>query len=346
MEIRGNEFTALATDGDVQLGGQDWDQRLVDYVADEFIKTHGLDPREDPNTAGRLWRECEDAKRTLSARTKASISCDYKGQAVRVEITREKFEEITQDLLDRTQFTTKQTLQAAGLNWSDMDCVLLVGGSTRMPMVARMLRELSGKEPDASVAVDEAVAHGAALHAGVLLAQQPRRNAGRADQERQLAQPGRGGHRPPHGPQAQRHPDSAQHAAAGHRQARVSHPARQPADRSWCRSSKAKVPRPRIARRSARASVRDLPQDLPAQTPIEVRFAYQENGRLTIHVTVAGTARELKHEISRANSLNPEQLDAWRQYITGAGGAAESPEVTDEYKPIEGGSSGSGSVTM
>jgi molecular chaperone DnaK len=170
MEIRGNEFLALATDGDVQLGGQDWDMRLVDHVAQEFKRAYNLDPREDPNTAGRLWRECEDAKRTLSARAKVSISCDYKSQATRVEVTREQFEELTQDLLNRTQFTTKQTLQAAGLSWSDLDYVLLVGGSTRMPMVVKMLRQLSGKEPDGSVAVDEAVAHGAALHASVLLA--------------------------------------------------------------------------------------------------------------------------------------------------------------------------------
>ncbi len=114
MEIKGSEFTALATDGDVQLGGQDWDQRLMDLVADEFVRRYSMDPRQDPNTAGRLWRECEDAKRTLSARAKTHISCDFKGQAVRVEVTREKFEEITRDLLDRTQFTTRQTLQASG----------------------------------------------------------------------------------------------------------------------------------------------------------------------------------------------------------------------------------------
>ena len=103
MEIRGNEFLALATDGDVQLGGQDLGQ-AVGQLRGRGVhqRTHDLDPREDPNTAGRLWRECEDAKRTLSARTKASISCDYKGQAVRVEVTREKFEEMTQDLLNRT----------------------------------------------------------------------------------------------------------------------------------------------------------------------------------------------------------------------------------------------------
>ena len=95
MEISGTNFNALATDGDVRLGGQDWDQRIVDFVAEEFIRQHKIDPREDPNAAGRLWRECEDAKRTLSLRSKAAINYDFKGAAVRLEITREKFEEIT-----------------------------------------------------------------------------------------------------------------------------------------------------------------------------------------------------------------------------------------------------------
>ncbi len=75
-------------------------------------------------------------------------------------MTREKFEELTRDLLDRTQFTTRQTLQASGLTWNDIDHVLMVGGSTRMPMVTQMLKALCGKDPDGSVAVDEAVAHG------------------------------------------------------------------------------------------------------------------------------------------------------------------------------------------
>jgi molecular chaperone DnaK len=83
MEIGGTDFRAIATDGDVQLGGRDWDERLVDLVAEEFIRKFGVDPREDPNTHGRLWRECEDAKRTLSARSKANIACDFQGNAVR-----------------------------------------------------------------------------------------------------------------------------------------------------------------------------------------------------------------------------------------------------------------------
>ena len=85
MEIAGASFTALATDGDVRLGGQDWDQRIVDCVAEEFMRQHGVDPREDANAAGRLWRECEDAKRTLSLRSKATVAYDFKGNTVRVE---------------------------------------------------------------------------------------------------------------------------------------------------------------------------------------------------------------------------------------------------------------------
>ena len=115
MEIQGTHFNALSTDGDVVLGGRDWDQRLVDFVAEDFIRKFGVDPREEPNASGRLWRECEDAKRTLSARTKATLACDYQGHAVRLEITRQRFQEMTQDLLDRTAFTTRQAVQALSL---------------------------------------------------------------------------------------------------------------------------------------------------------------------------------------------------------------------------------------
>ncbi len=170
MEICGPDYVALATDGDVRLGGHEWDNRLVDLVAGQFLREFDLDPRDDPNAAGRLWRDCEDAKRTLSARQKVHIPCDYRGHALRAEVTREQFAEITQDLLDRTSFTTRQTLQAAGLTWNEIDRVLLVGGSTRMPAVVNLLRQLSGKDPDNSVSADEAVAHGAALHAERLLA--------------------------------------------------------------------------------------------------------------------------------------------------------------------------------
>ena len=170
MEIVGRDFHTLATDGDVQLGGYDWDQRLINLVADEFAARHGSDPREDPQASARLWQTCEEAKRLLSHPwCKPPSHVLTAGSVAQIEITRAQFEEATRDLLDRTRFTVTQTLQVADLDWHQIDSVLLVGGSTRMPMVVQMLRELSALEPEKNIATDEIVAHGAALRAGLLL---------------------------------------------------------------------------------------------------------------------------------------------------------------------------------
>ena len=316
MEIGGPDFNALATDGDVQLGGRDWDQRLVDYVAEEFIRKFNVDPREDPNAAGRLWRECEDAKRTLSARQKAGIACDYKGHAIRVEITRQTFHEITQDLLDRTAFTTRQTLQAAGLTWADIDRVLLVGGSSRMPAVVEMLRQLSGKEPDQSVSPDEAVAHGAALHAGILLAYHEGKSPsfhirnvnshslGVVATDIKTKRPRNAILIPRNTPL----PVVARRVFKTHKAGQKS---------ILVQIVEGESPSPDDCSQLGKCSVRHLPADLPAQTPIEVRFRYEENGRLTVMVSVEGTKKQLKHEITRENSLTQDQLDSWRKYISG-----------------------------
>jgi len=320
MEIGGSDFKALATDGDVQLGGRDFDQRLVDFVAEEFIRKYGLDPREDPNTEGLLWREAEDAKRTLSARSKASISCHYQGQAVRVEVTRDSFQEMTQDLLDRTSFTTRQTLQAAGLEWKDIDRVLLVGGSTRMPAVFDMLRKLSGKDPDRSVSPDEAVAHGAALHAGLLLTKHDGKS--------------------PNFSVKNVNSHSLGVVATDTKTRRKRNAILIPRNTPLPVTAKRVFKTQKASQKSilvqivegesaspddcsqiGKCSVRDLPENLPAQTPIEVRFKYEENGRLTVMVNVADTDKQLQHEITRENSMNQDQLNSWRQYISGLGPA-------------------------
>lgn len=316
MEIKEREFNTLATDGDSRLGGRDWDQRLVDYVAEDFIRRFGIDPREEPNSSGRLWRECEDAKRTLSARQKAMIACDYKGQAVRVEVTRDKFQELTQDLLGRTEFTTKQTLQAAGLEWKDVDRVLLVGGSTRMPAVVELIRRLSGQEPDRSVSPDEAVAHGAALHASYLLSQHHGvppsykvRNvnshslgvvATEATTNRQRT--------------AVVIPRNSRLPATSKRVFRT----QKLGQRSiLVRIVEGESMNPAYCYQLGVCSVRDLPKDLPAGTPIEVKFHYEANGRLTVTVRVEGTDKELRSEIMRENSLSVDQLNKWRAHISG-----------------------------
>jgi len=316
MEIEGTQFTALATDGDVHLGGHDWDYRLVDFVAEEFIRKFRIDPREEPNTLGRLWRECEDAKRTLSARSKASIACDYQGQAVRIEVTRNKYEELTKDLLDRTAFTTRQTLQAAGLEWSDLSHVLMVGGSTRMPMVANMLRDLSGMEPNCSVSADEAVAHGAALRCGILLSQ----SAGKRPKFsiRNVNSHSLGVVATDSKTKRKRTailiPRNTALPITAKRIFKT-----QKADQKsiLVQIVEGESASPDDCTQIGRCSVRPLPRNLPAQTPIEVRFSYREDGRLTVLVMVAKTDVTLRHEITRENSLTQDQLDSWREYISG-----------------------------
>lgn len=319
MEIGGSDFVTLATDGDVQLGGRDWDQRLMTHVAEQFQQRSGIDLRENPNTLGRLWRDCEDAKRTLSARPKAAIVCEHGSHSAQIEVTREQFQELTQDLLDRTAFTTRQSLQAAGLTWDDIDRVLLVGGSTRMPAVFGMLKQLSGKIPDRSISPDEAVAHGAALHAGLLLA----RHDGKSPSFRIKNVNSHSLGVVANDPQTGRPrnavliPRNTPLPATAKRLFQT----QKPNQRSiLVQIVEGESASPDDCAQIGKCSVRDLPENLPAKTAIDVRFRYEENGRLRVMVKVEGTDNQLKHDIQRENSLTQEQLDSWRNYIAGSAG--------------------------
>jgi molecular chaperone DnaK len=171
IRINGHRFEVLACGGEALLGGIDWDKRLVDYVSQQFIREHGVDPRSDAHAYQAIYNSCEEAKRTLSNRSKAAIAVHYGGLMSRVQVMREKFEELSADLLARAEICIELLLQRAGLTWTEVDEVLPVGGSTRMPMVREMLQRVSGKEPHAGLPADEAIAHGAAVHAAILFAQ-------------------------------------------------------------------------------------------------------------------------------------------------------------------------------
>src|SRR5262249_42199865 len=127
------------------------------------------DLRDDPLIMARLLREAEEAKRTLSVRDEAKLAFDHDGARARLTVSRAKFEELTQDLVERTRFTAARVLREGGWKWEDLTRVLVVGGSTRMPMIVEMLERESGRKLDRSVSADEAVAHGAALYAGLVL---------------------------------------------------------------------------------------------------------------------------------------------------------------------------------
>jgi molecular chaperone DnaK len=174
VKLGKKRFQTLAIEGDVRLGGKDWDDRLVNHVAELFRQQFGADPREDAQSLALLQAAAERAKRTLSKVDQTSITCAHGGHKMTVPITKAEFENLTRDLLLRTRLTAQHVVEEAGVTWDKVDKVLLVGGSTHMPMTARMLRDLTGKEPDRSLAVSEVVARGAAVHGGIVLARKAR----------------------------------------------------------------------------------------------------------------------------------------------------------------------------
>ncbi|HHC24541.1 MAG TPA: VWA domain-containing protein [Desulfobacterales bacterium] len=167
VRITKSAIEVIGTDGDHELGGKDWDDRIATYLGECFRDDHGIDPLDDSITFNDLLVRCEDAKKQLSNRNKTRVSITYQGEREAYEITRSMFEEMTKDLMERTQILTEQVLSDARLKWKELSGVLLVGGSTRMPMVWDYVERMSGKKPISGVNVDEAVAIGAAVQAQI-----------------------------------------------------------------------------------------------------------------------------------------------------------------------------------
>ncbi|MFF4896551.1 Hsp70 family protein [Streptomyces sp. NPDC001068] len=163
MRVKNGDYTVIATDGDRNLGGFNWDGELMNYLNGAFVASGGTDLNEDSALQAELRDKAEIAKRTLSNTAQAVVVLSAGGRHEQIRVTREKFEEITAELLDRTRIITEGVLEEAGLVWGDIDRLLLVGGSTRMPMVQELIRRLSGREPERNIAQDEVVALGAAL---------------------------------------------------------------------------------------------------------------------------------------------------------------------------------------
>jgi molecular chaperone DnaK len=166
MSIDGTKLSTLASDGNAELGGKDWDDRLLNHVAEEFFEKYQLDPRDDAAPYQELYERCLHAKISLSTKERAMIPVNYRGKRLAVKVTRELFEELTADLVQQCEDTANIVLEKSGLEWPELDDVLLVGGSTRMPMIRNLLTRLSGKQPAEGVNPDECVALGASL-AGV-----------------------------------------------------------------------------------------------------------------------------------------------------------------------------------
>ncbi|MAG46954.1 MAG: molecular chaperone DnaK [Gammaproteobacteria bacterium] len=174
LEISEGVFEVKSTSGDSKLGGDDWDQRVMDWLIDKFKSSTGIDLSNDKMAIQRVQEGAEKAKIELSSTSETEINLpfitanDAGPQHLLEKLTRSEFEKITADLVDRTKNPVENALSDAGMKFSDIDHVILVGGSTRMPAVQQLVKSLTGKDPHKGVNPDEVVASGAAIQAGVL----------------------------------------------------------------------------------------------------------------------------------------------------------------------------------
>ncbi len=174
LEVGDGVFEVKATNGDTHLGGDNFDKAIVDWMADEFKKDQGIDLRQDKQALQRLIEAAEKAKVELSSTTETAISIPFitagsdGPKHLDTKLTRAKFDDLTHDLVERTRQPVKDALADAKISEKDVDEIILVGGSTRIPAVQKLVREMIGKDPNQSVNPDEVVALGAAIQAGVL----------------------------------------------------------------------------------------------------------------------------------------------------------------------------------
>ena len=174
LDLADGVFEVLATNGDNHLGGDDWDQRVIDWMADKFQGENGVDLRKDPMALQRLKEAAENAKKELSSAQQTTINLPFitMNQSgplhLNYDLTRAEFEKITRDLLDRCKAPVTKALHDANMQISEVSEVILVGGSTRMPAVQDLVKQITGKQPNMSVNPDEVVADGAAVQGGVL----------------------------------------------------------------------------------------------------------------------------------------------------------------------------------
>ncbi|NQU25205.1 MAG: Hsp70 family protein [Candidatus Nealsonbacteria bacterium] len=338
LKLAPGDIRTIATDGDVQLGGHDWDERLVNYVAEEFLREHNVDPREDAGSLNRLYAAVVEAKHALTARSHTTARIDFAGRSADVAITREKFEELTADLLERTAYTTRQLVVDAKMQFSDLTRVLLVGGSTRMPMVAQMLAQATGVAPERTVNPDEAVARGAALYASYLIAK------------------GAQG-----GSQAKFEVTNVNAHSLGMegidqetlRKTNVVLIPRNtplPVKRTERFVTKTENQRsivlkvlegesslPGECTAIGRTVIRDIPSGLPKGWPIEVTFEYGTNSRLNVRAMVPGTHQEAKLSLERSVGLSNEGIARWTRPVVSSAGFDAFEEMVQDVLEVPAG---------
>ncbi len=314
-------FQVLATDGDVHLGGIDWNDRLVDYVAEEFKSKFGSDPRESPSVLQMLRFDTDQAKIQLSESDEATISCRHEGKAIRVKVTRDQFQDMTADLLQRTTDTARLVLEQAKVPADQLDAMVLVGGSTLMPKVPESLQQMTGKEPFQGLSPHTAVAQGAAIHAAILEAKYRGESSELAERVRKLLRTVKQEEVNSHGLGVMaRHPKTKKminhvmiprNSKLPTEVRRTFATSEENQKRVNIRVIEGDAPDPDACSLLGNFRVTGLPEKLPKGSPIEVVYAFDASGRVRVSARDKTGGKEAAIEIERRGGLNDSQLNAF-----------------------------------
>jgi molecular chaperone DnaK len=324
VRLAANRFETVATDGEVRLGGKDWDDKIVRYLSERFKDQFGTDPSEDPHRRNTLAALAEKTKKLLSKLKAAPVEFSHQGHTFTDTLAREQFEEITSDLMTRTRVVTELVVtNQAKLEWGDIDRVLLVGGSTRMPMVKSMLGAVTGQAPDDSIDADQVVAQGAAIHAGIVAAKAEDGELAIDDELREQLQDITELNVNSHslGVQAHRR-DKLINAILIEKNTQLPVAASKifRLYRAGATAVRVKVLEGEAEEASSNIPIGEcrisgLPPGLPKNSPIQVRLAYGANGRVSVMALDMTHGRFAQANIERNNRLTEEDLRRETEFV-------------------------------
>jgi len=313
LSVRPGEIKMVATDHDLFLGGHDWDLRVADLMAEHFVREHGVDPREDPRQLDTFMQRACQIKHALTDHQHAAAHVEFSGKGANVKISVEQFERAAADLMERVAAQCDQLLQRAGVEWSRLKQVLLVGGATRTPMIRRMLSQRLGREVDIRVNPEEAVARGAAIYAAEMM------NRDRAPPKLQVT-------------------SMSTHSLGiegvdqetGERINKVLIPKGTAlpatAKREFTSKTNAKHAivfnvlegEHRLAAKCTKIGqimLTDLPEEISDQWPVDVSYEYSPSGQLSVIAHVRYTDRRVRMTTVRPAGVSSTHMEKWREVI-------------------------------
>ncbi len=325
VEYTPTHFHVLATDGDVMLGGIDWNDRILNYICDEFMEKHpGLDPRESAQMVQVLRNDSDLAKIELTQRQEAVINIRHEGKSATIRLSRSKFDELTNDLLQRTLDTTDFVMEQAQLQYSDLDAIVLIGGSTLMPQVSRRLKEHTGLMPYVHPDLDPhtAVAKGAAIHAAILEARN-RSDSHFGDRVKKLLEGIRQEDVNSHGlgivamdprsKKAVNHIMIPRNKTLPFEISQTFQTNKENQTRISVQVLEGDAPDPVACSLLGKCRVTNLPDNLPKGTPVEVTYSFDKNGRISVSAREKTSGKEATIEIERRGTLSDQEVGDFTQ---------------------------------